>query len=144
MADDTTRLCSHLQDQEVPVQAAADSATHPPQSLQACALYRAGTAADVFQFAILAWELITRDVPIRGALRNVAVPEECPRNIAGLLAGCMARNVAHRPTIAQVGPGNTGRWSVDMWDDFVCTLYACAHLPEHLQSHTAPCLEFPS
>lgn len=64
---------------------------------------RCTSAADIFQYAILVWELITRDLPIRGAVREVLVPDECPPIIAGLLAGCMARNAAHRPTAAQVG-----------------------------------------
>ncbi|KAK9804036.1 hypothetical protein WJX73_006238 [Symbiochloris irregularis] len=63
---------------------------------------RCTSAADIFQYAILVWELITRDLPIRGAVREVLVPDECPPIIAGLLAGCMARNAAHRPTTSQV------------------------------------------
>ena len=32
---------------------------------------------DVFSYGVLLWELVTKELPQRGQLRDVRVPEEC-------------------------------------------------------------------
>ena len=34
---------------------------------------------DIYSFGVVLWELVTKEIPRRGALRDVRVPEECPQ-----------------------------------------------------------------
>ncbi|KAL6766593.1 hypothetical protein ACKKBG_A36650 [Auxenochlorella protothecoides x Auxenochlorella symbiontica] len=58
--------------------------------------------ADIFSLGVVMWELITGATPIRGAMRAVRTPEECPEEIADLLDHCWERHPEERPTAAQV------------------------------------------
>ena len=35
--------------------------------------------ADIYSFGVVLWELVTKEMPFRGFLRDVHVPEECPQ-----------------------------------------------------------------
>ena len=48
------------------------------------------------------WEIVTQEMPIRGALRDVRVPQECPGPIKSLISKCMAREPDMRPTADEV------------------------------------------
>ena len=34
---------------------------------------------DVYSFGVVLWEIVTREMPMRGRLRDVMVPSECPQ-----------------------------------------------------------------
>ncbi len=51
---------------------------------------------------MILWELVTQEMPIRGALRPLHVPDECPAAIDTLITDCMAKDPAERPTADEV------------------------------------------
>ena len=53
---------------------------------------------DIYSFGVVLWELVTRSTPRRGAMRNVRVPQECPRGIADLIARCKSQEPRERPS----------------------------------------------
>ncbi|KAK9829478.1 hypothetical protein WJX72_006103 [[Myrmecia] bisecta] len=63
---------------------------------------RYDTPADIFSFGVVLWEICTTEIPIRGALRDVRVPEECPASVADIIHACMAQDPAGRPTADQL------------------------------------------
>lgn len=56
----------------------------------------------MFGFGVALWELVTQEMPIRGALRDVRAPEECPAAVKSLINKCMARKPEMRPTAEEV------------------------------------------
>jgi serine/threonine protein kinase len=50
---------------------------------------RCDLAADVYSFGVVLWEFVCQEIPIRGHLRDVKVPDECPANIAHLIESCL-------------------------------------------------------
>ena len=48
---------------------------------------------------MLLWEICTSQVPIRGQLRALRVPEEAPAEIAALIDDCLQVTSKQRPTI---------------------------------------------
>eukprot|EP00891_Asterochloris_glomerata_P004533 jgi/Astpho2/4533/Aster-00122 len=58
-------------------------------------------SADMYSFGVLLWELVTTEVPLRGQLRPLRVPEECPAEIRDLIEDCTERPPAERPTANQ-------------------------------------------
>jgi serine/threonine protein kinase len=44
---------------------------------------------DIFSMGVVMWEIITGERPQRGNLRAPRVPEECPQDVADLLAACL-------------------------------------------------------
>ena len=65
---------------------------------------RVDLAVDIFAMGILLWELVTGDLPIKGAMRDVQVPAECPVGIKNLIVDCMRGRASDRPSAAEVGP----------------------------------------
>jgi hypothetical protein len=53
--------------------------------------------ADVYSFGVLLWELATSEIPVRGQLRPLKVPEECPEAVDLLINKCLAKNPNERP-----------------------------------------------
>ena len=51
---------------------------------------------------VVLWEIVTHEVPIRGALRLPTVPEECPQGVVDVIASCMALNPDERPSAREV------------------------------------------
>ena len=69
---------------------------------------------DVWSFGVIAWELVTLEVPYAGmepysVLWRVAkfgmrlhIPAECPHKLADLMGVCMAQDPAMRPSFEQI------------------------------------------
>jgi len=62
-------------------------------------------AADIFSYGIVLWEICTGEIPVRGCMRQVKVPEECPQEVADLIDACVncdnGRQPTDRPTAAE-------------------------------------------
>lgn len=62
-------------------------------------------AADIFSYGIVLWEICTGEIPVRGCMRPVRVPEECPQEVADLIDACVncdnGRQPSDRPTAAE-------------------------------------------
>jgi hypothetical protein len=63
---------------------------------------KCGTPADVYSFGICLWEICTGEKPVRGQLRDVKVPEECPEEIRVLMLECLDTRPSKRPTALQI------------------------------------------
>jgi serine/threonine protein kinase len=57
---------------------------------------------DIFSLGVLLWELATKEFPVRGQLRPVAVPEECPAEVAELIGDCLEVEPRRRPSAEEV------------------------------------------
>jgi len=55
-------------------------------------------AADMWSFGVVLWEICTGEVPVRGQMREVEVPRECPQEVADLIRRCHKVDPALRPT----------------------------------------------
>ena len=62
-----------------------------------------GAQADSYSLGVVMWELVTGETPVRGGMRPVRVPEECPAAVAALVQRCMAMAPADRPDADEVG-----------------------------------------
>jgi serine/threonine protein kinase len=62
-----------------------------------------GAQADSYSLGVVIWELVTGETPVRGSMRPVRVPEECPAAVAALMQRCMAMAPADRPDADEVG-----------------------------------------
>ncbi|KAK9833244.1 hypothetical protein WJX84_000311 [Apatococcus fuscideae] len=61
-----------------------------------------GTAADVFAYGVILWEICSGESPESRYRRPLRVPEECPMHIKTLVESCCSRAPTERPTISQV------------------------------------------
>jgi serine/threonine protein kinase len=62
---------------------------------------RCTVAADVFALGVVLWELVTGEGPVRGRMRDVQAPEECPPEVAELMTRCWAAEPGKRPSAAE-------------------------------------------
>lgn len=60
------------------------------------------TKADVFSFGVVLWEICTGEIPVRGQMRPVSVPDECPRDIKDLMWECTDGSPHKRPDMRTV------------------------------------------
>ncbi|KAK9818084.1 hypothetical protein WJX72_006882 [[Myrmecia] bisecta] len=58
--------------------------------------------ADVFSFGVILWEIIRGEVPTRGLMTDVRVPEECPADIANLMQACLNPDSTMRPSAKEI------------------------------------------
>lgn len=55
-------------------------------------------AADIYSFAVVLYEIVTGEIPVRGKLRDLDVPKECPEELKNLILECLEMQPARRPT----------------------------------------------
>ena len=48
------------------------------------------------------WELCTRELPVRGQIRDIRIPQEAPQLVADLIRQCLDVDPAKRPTMEQL------------------------------------------
>ncbi|GAB4820917.1 hypothetical protein N2152v2_007963 [Parachlorella kessleri] len=60
------------------------------------------TKADIYAFGVVLWEIVTGEQPVRGRLRDVRVPCECPSEVRDVILRCLEPNPADRPTAVQL------------------------------------------
>ncbi|KAL3150425.1 hypothetical protein ABBQ32_000261 [Trebouxia sp. C0010 RCD-2024] len=58
--------------------------------------------ADIFSYGVLLWELITQEKPLRGNLRDLQIPQECPQVISDIVTACTRQLASDRPTAQQI------------------------------------------
>ncbi|KAL4419356.1 hypothetical protein ABPG77_001583 [Micractinium sp. CCAP 211/92] len=58
--------------------------------------------ADIYSYGVVLWEICTGATPIRGQLRDVQVPQECPAEVRELILDCLATNPRKRPSAVDV------------------------------------------
>lgn len=57
---------------------------------------------DIYSFGIVLWEICTGEVPVRGDLRPLAAPEDCPQAVVDLYLRCTAEDPLERPTAIEI------------------------------------------
>ncbi|PRW61077.1 leucine-rich repeat receptor kinase EMS1 [Chlorella sorokiniana] len=58
--------------------------------------------ADVYSFGLVLWEICTREVPVRGQIRDIRIPAEAPQLVADLVRGCLDVDPAKRPGMEDI------------------------------------------
>jgi len=56
--------------------------------------------ADMYSYGVVLWEICTGEVPIRGRMRDLRVPNECPQEVSDLIHACTDTDSAMRPSAA--------------------------------------------
>jgi hypothetical protein len=51
---------------------------------------------------VVVWELCTGEPPVRGELRELRAPDECPAQMAALVRRCLDADPDARPAAAEV------------------------------------------
>lgn len=58
--------------------------------------------ADIFSYGIVLWEIIAGERPVRGQLRDVEVPRECPEEVRQLMLQCLDTRPSRRPSAKEI------------------------------------------
>lgn len=59
-------------------------------------------AIDLFSYGVCLWEVVTGAIPVRGYIRDVGVPSECPSEVRQLISDCMESDPKLRPTAEEL------------------------------------------
>lgn len=63
---------------------------------------RCTAKVDIYSYGIILWELCTGEAPVRGNMRPLNVPEDCPEEIGELQQRCVAEDPGERPTATEL------------------------------------------
>jgi serine/threonine protein kinase len=64
-------------------------------------------SADMYSYGVVLWEICTGEIPVRGRMRDVRVPEECPQSIADLIHQCLTWDPPGHLPVLDVGNNST-------------------------------------
>jgi len=64
-------------------------------------------SADMYSYGVVLWEICTGEIPTRGRMRDVRVPEECPQSIADLIHQCLTWDPPGHLPVLDVGNNST-------------------------------------
>jgi tRNA A-37 threonylcarbamoyl transferase component Bud32 len=59
-------------------------------------------ASDVYSLGVCLWELVMREMPLRGRLSKPKCPQDCPQPVADLITQCLKTDPELRPTAREV------------------------------------------
>lgn len=63
---------------------------------------RCGCKADIYSLGIVLWEVCTGEAPVRGVMRPLQAPQECPVDVVDLYQRCIAEDPDERPTAEEI------------------------------------------
>ena len=63
---------------------------------------RCDCKADIYSWGVVLWEVCTGEAPVRGVLRPLQVPEDCPAEVEALYRRCMSETPEERPSAAEI------------------------------------------
>ncbi|KFM25701.1 putative serine/threonine-protein kinase [Auxenochlorella protothecoides] len=58
---------------------------------------RTTAQSDMYSYGVVLWELVTSEIPKRGKMRPIRVPEECPEAVVNLMEACWSAEPKSRP-----------------------------------------------
>ena len=63
---------------------------------------RCSEKVDLYSLGVVLWEVCTGEVPVRGEMRPLVAPADCPAQVVELYERCTAEAPEQRPTAAEV------------------------------------------
>jgi hypothetical protein len=57
---------------------------------------------DIYSFGVVVWEICSGEVPVRGDMRALEAPEDCPDEIVELQRRCVSEDPGDRPTADEI------------------------------------------
>jgi serine/threonine protein kinase len=66
---------------------------------------RCSEKVDLYSFGVVIWEVCTGDVPVRGEMRPLVAPHDCPQPLVELYERCIAEHPEQRPTAVELLEG---------------------------------------
>lgn len=63
---------------------------------------RCSEKADIFSWGVVLWEVCTGEAPVRGALRPLKAPADCPEEIVALFEQCVSEDPEKRPSAKEI------------------------------------------
>lgn len=58
--------------------------------------------ADIYSYGIVLWEIASGEKPVRGQLRDLSVPQECPAAVRDLILECLETRPSRRPSALEI------------------------------------------